>query len=575
MFCFPLPLDNTEGEKNIFERVRINSYIDSLAQQTSFTKEGNGGFPFSEKLRQLTTINKETGKMSTSVHPLRTGYDAVTSGRTFQQLAPTSGPHSRPAGNVVSARIVNGQLQSLGTQVISPQEASHVDANVIFPSVTPIKYANPASTSSNINNSNPNQEVLPGFNAVDGNTVVKNNGVIEANSTIIQPNAVAKLKRIASEKPSAEHAQSNLVPTHLVGPFISTGPPPPNSYVAAVRTTHGQALHNGLQLSAYPSQLQAVHSPLKRHTSPAGFQLVLPVLTPPSPVVNRIILPQPTAVERNAVSTDKQLNLVCGERLVASPDLPERVFRPVSPARVGFYANASPRVSQERVLFQARSRHHSSPLSARRSIFTRKTDIDRRGSVEEELADQSYECALRESANSPDIERYLRCESPMTVLSSPNFKSNTCSGECYSMESCDSHVDSIAVFHGECEDIAIASQPAERCEDFSTPRSPERMFLGESGKSAEASKRKLNSAMVRRLEPRLPSPVREHNGGDLYRDPSQLTREERALQRAMMQFSEMEMKEKAKQTNKKVSFKRRLRKRGKVMYYAPCCPDDS
>ena len=72
--------------------------------------------------------------------------------------------------------------------------------------------------------------------------------------------------------------------------------------------------------------------------------------------------------------------------------------------------------------------------------------------------------------------------------------------------------------------------------------------------------------MIRRLEPRLPSPVRETSVGDLYRDPSQLTREERALQRAMMQFSEMEMKEKRKEMRKKDSFKRRLRKRHKVLY---------
>ena len=42
----------------------------------------------------------------------------------------------------------------------------------------------------------------------------------------------------------------------------------------------------------------------------------------------------------------------------------------------------------------------------------------------------------------------------------------------------------------------------------------------------------------------------------------------------MMQFSEMEMKDKAKENKKKDSFKRRLRKRGKVMYYAPCCSSD-
>ena len=565
--CFHLLSGNTIKDKNVFERVRINSYIDNLAQRRS-TKEANGGFPFSEKLRQLTTINRETGNnMSTTVHPLRTGYDAVTSGRSFQPLAPMSAPHS-PA-NAVKARIVNGQLQSVGAQVITLPETPQVDSNVIFPSVTPINYASAVSSSLTVNNSCPNQEGLPGYNSTDGIAVVNNNAVIDNNSVIVQPNAVAKLKRIAAEGPNGEHAQTNLAATHLIGPFIGNGPPPPNSYIAAVGPMHTQPLTNGLQLPAY-SQLQAVRSTLKGHSSSSGFQVVVPVLTPvgipPSSVANRIVIPPPTSSEGHTLSTDKQRNLICGERLVPSPDLQERIFRPVSPAKSGLYTSTSPRASHERIKFQAPSGFHSSPLRTRQTVFTRKTDINGRGSVEEELADQSYECALRESANSPDIERYLRCESPITVLSSSNSKTSNDSRERNSAESSDSHVNSSVLCNGESKNSDTSGASLEQCtEDFSLSETPETTYSIVSGEETEVSKRKLNSAMVRRLEPRLPSPVRERSAGDLYRDPSELTREERALQRAMMQFSEMEMKEKAKEVKKKGSFKRRLRKRAKVM----------
>ena len=546
-------------QNNLFERVRINSLIDSLAQRT-ITREGNGGFPFSEKLRHLTTINKEAGNnMSTTVHPLRTGYDNVTSGPSFQQLASVSAPRS--ASNAIAARIVNGQLQSLGAQVITPPEVSQVDSNVIFPSVAPYKY--PSAVSTSANNSYPNRQVTSVYNAMNGTAVV------------IQPNAVEKLKRIAADRPNGDHAQNNLAATHLIGPFISAGPPPPNTYVAAVRTAPAQPLTNGLQSSPY-QQFQDVRSSLKGHSSSSGFQLVLPVgITPvpgiPQPSVVNRLLPPPislTSLEENTSSKGNQRNLICGEKLVSSPDLQERVFRPVSPAKSGMNSRPSPRGRHDGFSHDASRGFHCLPLRARRSIFSRKTDTEvGRGSVEEELAEQSYECALRESANSPDIERYLRCESPLTVLSSPNPKSSCNSCESNSTESSESHVNSSALYNGEAENADIPyTYPEENTEDCSSPQTPPSTDSGINGEETDASKKKLNSAMVRRLEPRLPSPVRERSAGDLYRDPSQLTREERALQRAMMQFSEMEMKEKAKEIKKKDSFKRRLRKRPKVMY---------
>lgn len=527
--------------------------------------------------------------MSTTVQPLRTGYDAA-----FQQLAPLN---TNSTTNTISARIVNGQLQPVRTPVIIPTEPPKVDSNVIFPSVTPVNYASPVSSSVGVKNSYVSQDVLSGYN--------KN-----ANPKTIRPSAVEKLNFISldstrntSQSLNGEIAHSNMKATHLVGPFIGTGPPPPNTYVAAVRPAHVQPLTSGLQPPAYP-QLQAVPSPLKGHSSTSSFQLVLPVLS------NQIIMPSPislAALERNKLSIRKQHDLICSERLISSPELQERVFRPVSPARSVINTSTSPRFTRAHIPFQSSSEFHSSPLRAQRSILSQKKDLDRRGSVEAELADQSYECALRESAHSPDIERYLRCESPVTVQNSPNTKLNSCARENnHSTESLglpplacngDLEITEISTAHGsppmacrdDSENVEIPTTPGspplacsgdsgnveiltttvEECkEDISPAKTPEIRDLenGDEDSDSVSKKRQNNAAMIRRLEPRLPSPVRERSEGDLYRDPSELTREERALQRAMMQFSEMEMKEKTKEIKKKGSFKRRLRKRTKVTY---------
>ena len=572
--------------------MRINSYIDSLTQPTINTREGKGGFPFSEKLRRLTNINKEGGNnMSTTTQPLRTGYDAA-----FQQLAPAN---ANSATNTIAARLLNnGQLQPGGAQIILPTEPPKVDSNVIFPSVTPLNYSNAVSSSIGAKHSYSSQDVVSGYQA--------NN----MNSRPVRPNAVGKLNlisldstRSAGDILNGEKTQTNLKATHLVGPFIGTGPPPPNTYVAAVRPAHVQSLPSGFQLPAF-SQLRAVSSPLKGRSASSSFQLVLPVFPPGtmsrSTVVNQIIVPEqipPAALERNKPSIQKQRDLICSERLTSSPEVPERMFRPVSPAKNVLNERTSPRFTYTQIPYQAQSNFSTSPLRARRSILSprEKNDLDRRGSVEEELADQSYECALRESANSPDIERYLRCESPVTIQSSPNTRENNCArGNCTSMESLsspplasnddfrnvafpdipntsDTPVSPGLMSNDDSENVEISATIVEEYQDdIPRAKTPEISDFENGAQDSEdtddLSKKKQNSAMIRRLEARLPSPVRERSGGDLYRDPSELTREERALQRAMMQFSEMEMKEKTKGIKNKGSFKRRLRKRSKVMY---------
>ena len=560
MLCFLLNLGGIIEDKNVFERVRINSYIDSLAAHRSFPKEDNVGFPFSDKLRQLTNNSKDSGSnISTTVHPLRTSCDAVTSGRALQHISPASAPHSMSTANEVTARIVNGQFKAVGTERLNSLEASKVDSNLIFPPVTAIRYAKSVSPSSTMNNSSACPELGPGRHIVGRIHLVNANGPIERNSVITRTKTLVTLKSVVDDRPSEAntHVRANLAPTRLIGPFIRAGPPHSNTYVRAVRTTHDQPLTNGLQ----GAHLQTVPSPLKGHSTTPGLQMVLPVLNPAgiqSASVNRIILPQPTSLEGNKLTTDKMPNLVCAERLVASPDLQDRMFRPVSPAGSAFSVSSSQCLPRQRFHFGAPSELQSR-FRARRSICT-SPGVDRRGSVEEELADQSYECALREAANSPDLERYLRCESPVTVMTSPNSKVDCFLRGDTSPESLNGPVNS----NGETQNIAIPSTSMETCQVFVSPKTPEALTSDENEKDDDASKRKSNSAMVRRLEPRLPSPVRERAPGDLYRDPSELTREERALQRAMMQFSEMEMKEKAKQIQKEELVKRRLRKRDKV-----------
>lgn len=569
--------------------MRINSYIDSLTQRTINTREGKGGFPFSEKLRRLTNINKEGGNdMSTTVQPLRTGYDAA-----FHQLAPSN---ANSATNTIAARLVNnGHLQPVGAQIVLPTEPPKVDSNLIFPSVAPLNYSNAVSSSVGAKHSYSSQDVVSGYQT---NTM---------NSRPVQPSAVGKLNlisldstRSAGEIRNGEKTQTNLKATHLVGPFIGTGPPPPNTYVAAVRPAHVQSLPSGFQLPAF-SQLRAVSSPLKGRPASSSFQLVLPVLPPGtirrSTLVNQIIMPEPishAALERNKSSIQKQRDLICSERLVSSPEVPERVFRPVSPAKNVLSERTSPRFTYTQIPYQAPSDFSTSALRARRSILSQKNDLDRRGSVEEELADQSYECALRESANSPDIERYLRCESPVTIQSSPNTRDNYACENSTSTESLgsppvasnidfqnvafpdirntsDTPVSPGLVCNDDSENVEISATIVEEYQDdIPRARTPEindfENGVQDSEDTDDLTKKKQNSAMIRRLEARLPSPVRERSEGDLYRDPSELTREERALQRAMMQFSEMEMKEKTKGIKKKGSFKRRLRKRPKVTY---------
>ena len=247
----------------------------------------------------------------------------------------------------------------------------------------------------------------------------------------------------------------------------------------------------------------------------------------------------------------------------------ERVFRPVSP-------------QWPQVLYAT-----NTCSSANSFAHVTKSEP----TISDEDRDEfSYACALHESANSPDIERMLGSESP---------NENTCSGnnESSSKESRYSNTKSsvdVLSSHKQLNSHTISTEttrtsklkgadfprsnsgsartdikygktsPTTNClmrqscqnvernpkvdllDAFEKEKEENEQKEKKSNAANEQQKKRKTSLNVihKRLEPKLPSPERETSSGDLFRDPSKLTREERALQRAMMQFSEMEMKAK-------------------------------
>lgn len=251
----------------------------------------------------------------------------------------------------------------------------------------------------------------------------------------------------------------------------------------------------------------------------------------------------------------------------------ERVFRPVSP-------------QWPQVLYTTNG-------CSGASSFAHVTKSE--PTISEEDRDEfSYACALHESANSPDIERMLGSESPDANICTENSSSineSSSKESKYSnsksfVEVLSSHERSIShstssetarpltklaefprtnlgaartdIKYGKssqakadfltnlsCEKVVKETKEdsVDCCEKEKNENEPEENRTNSTNE--QQKRRKINLNVIhKRLEPKLPSPERETSSGDLYRDPSKLTREERALQRAMMQFSEMEMKEK-------------------------------
>ncbi|XP_031566536.1 BCL-6 corepressor-like isoform X2 [Actinia tenebrosa] len=282
--------------------------------------------------------------------------------------------------------------------------------------------------------------------------------------------------------------------------------------------------------------------------------------------------PGVTAVSQNILYS-------CNEYITKSPPpytVSERVFRPVSP-------------QWPQVLYTT---NMSSGANSFAQVIKSEPTIS-----DEDRDEYSYACALHESANSPDIERMLGSESPDKNISTENSSS---SSEISSKESKYSKLKPSIEFissherttsHSTSSTSSETARYSKRVTEFPRTTSPGSartdIRYGDSSPKTDSltsrccekvvkatkedsldsckkekiknepkedetnsaieqqKKRKTNLNVIhKRLEPKLPSPERETSSGDLYRDPSKLTREERALQRAMMQFSEMEMKEK-------------------------------
>lgn len=276
-----------------------------------------------------------------------------------------------------------------------------------------------------------------------------------------------------------------------------------------------------------------------------------------------------------AAQWDKKIgalrDLSCRERMQPSPELKvsERQFRPVSPnLKTNIISVVSSAVSSKSN-FQPYLKREASSSDMIHVRLTHGSqgggvETDRRGSVEQEVdvsgLSYSLECALNDSCESP-LATVLqsRCNSPIPFGTSPkscsknssrNSTTDNKSIETESNDTEDSRDISISESSGK-ELVEIASENCDTTDSVAVP--------------VQKRKRSNMNIISKRLEARLPSPVKERVDVDLFRDPRELTREERALQRAMLMFCEMEMKEKVKAENQTKRTRRKLRRRSKVI----------
>ena len=285
-------------------------------------------------------------------------------------------------------------------------------------------------------------------------------------------------------------------------------------------------------------------------------------------------------------------DLSCRETLQPSPELKvsERQFRPVSPnVKVNRTALMGSGVDSTKTL----PSHVKRESGSSDMIHLRLThgperhggEIDRRGSVEQEVdvsSSYSFECALNDSCESPlATVLQLRCDSPVLFgASSKSRSSNSSSSSTTDNKSMDfATADFVSAEDSTNKsDRKTVSDYSEKeleeitsgkCDSADTVDTVDSVNSVDSVTSPVLKKKRSSVNIIsKRLEARLPSPVKERVDVDLFRDPRELTREERALQRAMLMFCEMEMKEKVQSeaAAQKKRSRRRLRRRSKVSY---------
>ncbi|XP_032229741.2 uncharacterized protein LOC5505435 isoform X3 [Nematostella vectensis] len=310
------------------------------------------------------------------------------------------------------------------------------------------------------------------------------------------------------------------------------------------------------------------------------------------PVVNL----SPSVRSNNVV---RKTGLSCSELVSPSPTMST-----VSPKRTLGVVNTAEVNEPNITIPEARS----PPVMLFRPVSPKPTHAQRH--LEDmDKDDQAYAYALNESANSPDIERMLRAESPTyehahnsdnqhkalsygqwspakfvftstgivrastrKVVPSPLRRSKV-----------PPTVPAQRLFNGDRVESICNVQNLSRCpkisnatvldkesvhtdasnDDSEVLKSPVECLESCVESESDQNKKRKNSLNVikKRLEPKLPSPVRDlcTSDGDLYRDPSELTREERALQRAMLRFSEMERREREKRQAREEDWRKRKR----------------
>ena len=216
--------------------------------------------------------------------------------------------------------------------------------------------------------------------------------------------------------------------------------------------------------------------------------------------------------------------------------------------------------------FKPRSHTSSVIRSAPTGITERRTTLDLNcGKIVAEVREQDSMPALPSGIPSPAVSIPGEADDPK-LASSQESRRPSCNdvsheSEC-EMLSCDfpsQNIMTCSLEGNRSRDEFVRSTSIEQ--DIETSAGSPDIPICSScdlGIETKSNGNSSTTAMVRRLKPKLPSPSRDASVGDLYGDPSQLTREERALQRAMMRFDEMEMREKRPTANKGV--KRDVRK---------------
>lgn len=544
------------------EVILINDDDDDESSQST-VRDDNRVFPFTQRLKWMSQQSREgspslpqqpeqppsyhgnhiaTNQISSeSVIAERTGYTPLYG----QSVQSSSGPgsvhlHNGRLGNVSLCRndvylVLDPQTKFVkGNFSEPPQTGQYILQTEQF---TPSQQA-PFPVSSGF--SHEIMQTFPHGHAYSENMISTNHNVLYSGSPLIR-----------KEGPSLHSRQSHPLSSVWESRPVVTSPVHRTHFSYANETSAFSSPAVNYQSPGIPSVIDA-HNGQRFHSRELSFQ--------PTRLETK---PREEFSKSNSYKAPMnvvQHSLTCNERFPNSSEhfsISDRVFRPVSPSwNHALHSNAL----------------DSSPNNSSTRSRGTVTDVDK--------DEYSYACALYESANSPDIERMLGSESPVERLSisspPPLIESQNNKTEAKINSIADSDVvrelSSISDSTPTITRHSSVNSEHENhsCDNETNDESSNSQSSDNNNSSEEPKKKKKVNLNVihKRLEPKLPSPVREITSGDLYQDPSKLTREERALQRAMMMFSEMEMKEKVVLPKKRRDVK--ADEPVSILYSIPC-----